>query len=524
MILSHTLRISHSGASSATQPVRKRAQSLDPPALQLHRADEMGVFCNEYDTCTQPVFIREETLEGGMSKPNRYRTDKDDDRETEPSRKGHHGLALLILILLAGVVVWFWLARDPEAREEFSNRMASLRESAINLAADLMSRTTTPPSPPDVGAVAGNSLPGAPPKYRSPIETPAELDEALAEQRPVQPGGAEVRGPVAPGEQVPPDAGRKDDQVVRIAFIDDLASWLVSHYVPAATPGRSGRLSASLQGANLRYGMGMTGLAWIGDDLPAGRTAALNHLFTPCMLDAIYRLYVDRFMEAVNRSAATPLPSGEALSPAQRSEFFKLYARQFRGVAGALQALASMPDFNRQMENLSAAAQRVVDTNAQYSELTFAADEARSNGELTRYSTLRQQMAAKGQQYQQAVIAREQAKRRFRAGPSSGPRRPGIWMMTHCSSSPHGSIGARTTTRKTHGCRTGRKPIPRSGGALRRRGRQPRSLSMISRCFRFFSLPSVALARNGPRPGPPDPGGCLEGNPGSHRRQRSGGL
>ena len=118
-----------------------------------------------------------------MSKPNRYRTDKDDDRETEPSRKGHHGLALLILILLAGVVVWFWLARDPEAREEFSNRMANLRESAINLAADLMSRTTTPPSPPDVGAVAGNSLPGAPPKYRSPIETPAELDEALAEPK-----------------------------------------------------------------------------------------------------------------------------------------------------------------------------------------------------------------------------------------------------------------------------------------------------------------------------------------------------
>ena len=127
-----------------------------------------------------------------MSKPNRYRTDKDDDRETEPSRKGHHGLALLILILLAGVVVWLWLARDPEAREEFSNRMANLRESAINLAADLMSRTTTPPSPPDVGAVAGNSLPGAPPKYRSPIETPAELDEALAEQRPVQPGGNDI--------------------------------------------------------------------------------------------------------------------------------------------------------------------------------------------------------------------------------------------------------------------------------------------------------------------------------------------
>mgnify|MGYP000311520789 CR=1 FL=1 len=53
-----------------------------------------------------------------MSKPNRYRTDKDDDRETEPSRKGHHGLALLILILLAGVVVWFgW----PEIRRHGKN-------------------------------------------------------------------------------------------------------------------------------------------------------------------------------------------------------------------------------------------------------------------------------------------------------------------------------------------------------------------------------------------------------------------
>lgn len=53
-----------------------------------------------------------------MSKPNRYRTDKDDDRETEPSRKGHHGLALLILILLAGVVVWFgW----PEIRMQGKN-------------------------------------------------------------------------------------------------------------------------------------------------------------------------------------------------------------------------------------------------------------------------------------------------------------------------------------------------------------------------------------------------------------------
>ena len=105
-----------------------------------------------------------------MSKPNRYRTDKDDGHETEPSRKGHHGLALLILVLLAGVVVWFWLARDPEAREEFSNRMARLGESAISLAADLMNKTVTPPSPPDVGASRETACPVRRPNTVPPLK------------------------------------------------------------------------------------------------------------------------------------------------------------------------------------------------------------------------------------------------------------------------------------------------------------------------------------------------------------------
>lgn len=348
-----------------------------------------------------------------MSKPNRYRADAADDREESPGRS-HHGLALVILVLLAGVAGWFWLARDPEAREEFTRRIAGLEHSALEFISGFADKVSTPPPAPEVGAVAGNSLPGAPPKYRSPIETPEELDEALSRQRPVQEGGAEIRGPFAgPETTPPPDAGRKDDAVVRIAFIDDLASWLVSHYVPPAAQGRNGRVSASLQGANLRYGLGMTGLAWIGDDLPAGRSAALNHVFTPGMLDALYKLYIDRFMEAVTRSVNAPLPTGKTLTPAQQSEFFRLYARHFRGVAGALQSIAAMPDFTRQMEDLHAAAQRVVDANAHYSELTFAADQARSAGEPARYAALRQQREDKGKQYQQAVIAREQSRATF---------------------------------------------------------------------------------------------------------------
>lgn len=348
-----------------------------------------------------------------MSKPNRYRTDTAEKGDEEP-RRSRYGLALFILAVLGGVVGWFWLARDPSARDEMTRRIAVLEKNGLEFVSDLMDKFSTPPPPPEVGAVAGGSLPGAPPKYRSPIETTAELEEALSKERPVQEGGAETRGPYAgPEETPPPDAGRQDDAVVRIAFIDDLAGWMVTHYVPGTPAGRGGRLTSSLQGANLRYGLGMNGLAWIGDDLPAGRAAALDHIFTPGMLDALYKLYIDRFMEAVTRTANAPLPDGGSLTPAQRHEFYQLYARQFRGVSGALQAIASMPDFLRQMEALRAAADAVVNANAQYSELTFAADEARSNGEYARYATLRQQTEAKGRQYQEAVIARERSREAF---------------------------------------------------------------------------------------------------------------
>lgn len=348
-----------------------------------------------------------------MSKPNRYRTDTAGKEDGEP-RRSRCGLALFILAALAGVVGWFWLARDPSARDEMTRRIAVLEKNGLELVSDLVDKFSTPPPPPEVGAVAGGSLPGAPPKYRSPIETAAELEEALSQQRPVQEGGAEMRGPYAgPEETPPPDAGRQDDAVVRIAFIDDLAGWMVTHYVPGTPSGRGGRLTSSLQGANLRYGLGMNGLAWIGDDLPAGRAAALDHVFTPGMLGALYKLYIDRFMEAVTRTASAPLPDGGSLTPAQRHEFYQLYARQFRGLSGALQAIASMPDFSRQMEALHAAADAVVSANAQYSELTFAADEARSHGEYARYATLRQQTEAKGRQYQEAVIARERSREAF---------------------------------------------------------------------------------------------------------------
>ena len=337
-----------------------------------------------------------------MSRPNRYRNNPDDSERKQG--KSHHGLALLILVMLAGVAGWFWLARDPQMRETVLAQISRTEHAVIDALSGLLNRNATPPPPPNIGAVAGSSIPGAPPLYDT-IKTPEQLDKALAEPRQPQTNGPEERGEVARDVLVPPDAGRKDDPVVRIAFIDDVAAWLVGHYTPSASG--KGKISASLQAANHRYGVNMQGLAWIGEDLPAGRATALGHVFTPGMLDALYKLYADRFMEAVARSAGSPLPDGKQLAPAQQTDFYRQYAQAFRGLSGVLHAIASTPDFTRQMQALRDASQRVVSTNARYSELTFALDQARESKDMPQVSALRTQMSSLGREYQQAVVARE---------------------------------------------------------------------------------------------------------------------
>lgn len=360
-----------------------------------------------------------------MIQPDSNRHDSDEKKHDGESSRAW--LALLVIILLAGVVGWFWLARDPESREKLAQRFQNLDSITETVTSTLQDMASSlhgfatkardsfigqPPAP-EIGATSGSALPGAPPKTLAPIETPEDLEKALAQQGPPQEGGASERGVLNPEDQtVPPDAGRKDDAVVRTDFIDDLASWLVKGYTPT-TQGQSAQMTASLQSANLRYGMGMKGLAWIGEDLTAGRAAALNYVYTPAMLDALYRLYINRFMESVNRTLDAPSTGEKTLSRTQKTDFYTSYARRFRSLSGALQGVAALPDFTRQMDELKRTAQRVIDANAQYSELVFASDEAREQGNIARAETLRQRMDSASHVYRQAVIDREKSREAF---------------------------------------------------------------------------------------------------------------
>lgn len=49
----------------------------------------------------------------------------------------HRFLPLLVVVLLAGIAGWFWLAGEPEFRERLSARLRGLEELAIGLVTDV---------------------------------------------------------------------------------------------------------------------------------------------------------------------------------------------------------------------------------------------------------------------------------------------------------------------------------------------------------------------------------------------------
>lgn len=420
-------------------------------------------------------------------------------QRSSPSEKGRPLLAFVIIVVLAGVVGWFWLIRDPESRERLNQTVDSVRSAVADpsgavssvvssvvsgasaLLDSTLSKSQGPTTPPPVGQINGSALPGAPSPLvqPAPADTPSVTGNATSPESILLPGmpsgqpgsesgtlpqaaplgslsanattpqvavnegpspapsgaamsveellrgkasnpegplgnGSTQRGAVLPlGAGTPRDAGRSEDMVVRPAFIDDLAQWMVDNYQPSRSSKGKGVLQVSMQAANLRYGAGMRGLYWIGDNLPKGRSEALQYVFTPSMLDALYRLYIDRFMEAMAQAGDHPDGRGKPLSPEQRSDLYAQYAKRFQGIAGALGGIAAMPDLNARVDTLRKAAQDVVNANARYSDLVFQQDKARESGNTAEAQRLAGQTQTAAAVYKEAVIKRERLRDAF---------------------------------------------------------------------------------------------------------------
>lgn len=221
-------------------------------------------------------------------------------------------------------------------------------------------------------------------------------------------------GNAVSGQGAPSDAGRSEDSVVTSEFIKNMARWLVHSYqAPSGQnllAGKTGRTSASLMGANMRFGGALSGLNFAGGDPISGREAVLNYVYTPGMIDALYRLYVDRFITAMQGAAQEGKDGGPGLSNAQAADMFSVYAGLFRQLSASLRGVADLPDLRMLVAGLHSAGQAVVHANGVFAEVLFAFEEARDQGETDEAEMLSRNLQASSVATEKAIQARAQAR------------------------------------------------------------------------------------------------------------------
>jgi len=222
-----------------------------------------------------------------------------------------------------------------------------------------------PPMPEDVDAIRPDRIDGA---IR---ETAADtgLTDAQRASLPT------VQGTLG-NAPVPEDAGSSSDSVVTTDFISSLAKWLAANYQPGRN-GKPGRSSASLAEVNMRYGSTLPGLRHSGGSSSAGREAVLDYAWSPGMLEALYQLYIDRFMTAMNEAART---RKQPLNSHQTADMLTLYAGQFQTLGAALRGVASLPDLHEQVQAIHQAGRKVDQAVIYVADANFEYERARDEG------------------------------------------------------------------------------------------------------------------------------------------------
>jgi hypothetical protein len=193
------------------------------------------------------------------------------------------------------------------------------------------------------------------------------------------------------------------DTTVQPDFIEDLAAYIVSRYRPGHN---QGSLSLSVQGVNQRYGTRMTGLADRGQG-QGNRAGILRYVFSPAMIQGLYGLYVDRFLDALQRRSAE-----KSFTPEQTRQLFTAIAGRSVTLAGGLDGVAALPDLSGRLKKLERVSQNVVNANAGIMQIVFELDQLREDkAPQARIDGVRARLDSLSARYRRALDERETAQR-----------------------------------------------------------------------------------------------------------------
>ena len=206
-----------------------------------------------------------------------------------------------------------------------------------------------------------------------------------------------------------PDELKKEDRIVRPAFVEEMARWMASCYRPSRD-GKGGWISFSVQMANARYSLRTNGLNLPESDSVTGRSAFLRYISRPETLPMLYGKYGDGFMQAFDEALRSPA-KGEAPSDDSVRYAYRLYADYFASVAAALDSIAATPDLQGTLRRMDDAAQNTVEINERLSEAVMKLDEARDAGNAEAEQKAREHVSLIGREYSAALSRRDDVRR-----------------------------------------------------------------------------------------------------------------
>ena len=302
----------------------------------------------------------------------------------DSSRKFRNVAACVLVLCCLGAAAWFLLPEGAvpvvdEARVAVRNMTDAALEGVSSAApASSPSRKTDEggAQDKDPGREVSAALNDGPrPVPTDPQqELLARVESAMTTQADAAPDGDSASGPVE--DRAPaPDAGRRDS-VVTPRFVSDMAGWLVAGYVPSHHEGRSGRTSVTLVQANFRYSNSGT-LRSVERDPMKSRSSILNYVFTPGMLEALYRMYAPSLLEEMESLARES--RRRPLSDALVADMFEVYADRFRRLSVSLEA-ASSADLAALAGAVSREAAREAGANDDFARAYMALSQARESG------------------------------------------------------------------------------------------------------------------------------------------------
>ena len=279
--------------------------------------------------------------------------------------------------------------------------MESARNAVRNLTGKTTEKTDEAGTPADVSSAssaageentprqvgAALTTEGRPEPVDPQAELLARVDRAMTSNGAAAPDGDSASGKVT--DQAPAPAAEHRDSVVTPRFVSDMAGWLASKYIPSHHEGRGGRSAVTLVQANARYSNSGT-LRSVERDPLKSRSSILNYVFTPGMLEALYRMYSPAFIEEMERSARAARRT--PLTDAQVADMFEVYAEKFRRLAVSLDASSAVD-----LPALSAAILREAghesDANESFARAYMALSLAREHGDRDEIAIQSRRMA-----------------------------------------------------------------------------------------------------------------------------------